>query len=129
MIISNSKKILFFNILNPKINFYIKKIMMSNEVPLKSSQYPISPFKKVPNPIQIKSNYNFYNDSRKIFHPNSSQEKYLHAPLQLGVNVYFGQPKSGFFPHPMYQAHPQSQIIFHKIIKKIFLFAFSSKTL
>ena len=80
--------------------------MMSNEVPLKSSQYPISPFKKVPNPIQIKSNYNFYNDSRKIFHPNSSQEKYLHAPLQLGVNVYFGQPKSGFFPHPMYQAHP-----------------------
>ena len=72
--------------------------MLSNEVPIKSSQYPISPFKKVPNPIQPKTKYNFFNDSRQIFHSNSHQEKYLQAPVQFGVNLYFGQPKSGYIP-------------------------------
>ena len=80
--------------------------MLPNEVPLKSSQYPISPFKKVQNPTLLKAKYNFYNDSRQIFHPNSPKEKYLQPPFQFGVNLYFGQPKSGLFPHPMYQAHP-----------------------
>ena len=80
--------------------------MLSNEVPIKSSQYPISPFKKVPNPIQPKTKYNFFNDSRQIFHSNSHQEKYLQAPVQFGVNLYFGQPKSGYIPHPIYSSHP-----------------------
>ena len=80
--------------------------MLSNEVPLKSSQYPISPFKKVPNPIQPKIKYNYFNDSRQIFHSNSHHEKYLQPPVQFGVNLYFGQPKSGYIPHPMYSSHP-----------------------
>ena len=80
--------------------------MLSNEVPLRSSQYPISPFKKVPNPIQPKIKYNYFNDSRQIFHSNSHHEKYLQPPVQFGVNLYFGQPKSGYIPHPMYSSHP-----------------------
>ena len=63
--------------------------MLSNEVPLKSSQYPISPFKKVQNPVQLKTKCNFFKDSRQIFHPNSSQEKYLQTPFQFGVNLFW----------------------------------------
>ena len=80
--------------------------MLPNEVPLKASQYPISPFKKVPNFPQQKSKYNFYNDSRHIYYPNSQQEKYMHTPLQFGVNVYFGQPKSNLNHHPNYIRQP-----------------------
>lgn len=80
--------------------------MLSNEVPLKVPQYPISPFKKVLNPPQPMSKYNFYNESRPNFHPNTSHEKYIQPPLQFGFNVYFGQPKSGYVPHPVYQTHP-----------------------
>ena len=76
--------------------------MLSNEVPLKVSQYPISPFKKVLNPPQSKSQYNYFKESPKYFHPNSSHEKYIPPQLQFGVNLYFGQPKSSFMPHPMY---------------------------
>ena len=80
--------------------------MLPNEVPLKASQYPISPFKKVPNFPQQKSKYNFYNDSRHIYYPNSQQEKYMHTPLQFGVNVYFGQPKSNLNHYPNYIRQP-----------------------
>ena len=41
------------------------------------------------------------------FLSNRRNIPYLHLKKsQIPVNVYFGQPKSGFFPHPMYQAHP-----------------------
>ena len=79
--------------------------MLPNEVPLKASQYPISPFKKVQNFPQPKSKYNYFNDSRQMYYPNPQQEKYVHAPLQFGVNVYFGQPKSNLNPHPNYVRH------------------------
>ena len=80
--------------------------MLSNDVPLKVSQYPNSPFKKVLNQPQPIPKYNFYNDSRQTFHPNTSHEKYIQPPVQFGVNVYFGQPKMGYNPNPMYQTHP-----------------------
>ncbi len=75
--------------------------MLPNDLPLKSSNYQISPFKKVPNVQQQIPKYNFYNDSRHIFHPNAPQEKLLQTPVQFGVNVYFGHHK--YFSHPQYQ--------------------------
>ena len=75
--------------------------MLSNELPLKSSNYPISPFKKVPNiPPQIPK-YNYYNDTRQIFHPNTPQEKLIQTPVQFGVNVYFGHHKYFSPPVPL----------------------------
>ena len=81
--------------------------MLSNELPLKSSNYPISPFKKVPNIPQQIPKYNFYNDSRQIFHPNSPQEKLIQAPVQFGVNVYFGHQK--YFSPPVPIPDPYMQ--------------------
>ena len=75
--------------------------MLPNDLPLKPSNYQISPFKKVPNVQQQIPKYNFYNDSRHIFHPNAPQEKLLQTPVQFGVNVYFGHHK--YFSHPQYQ--------------------------
>jgi len=83
--------------------------MLPNEVPLKTSQYPISPFKKVQNPPHALPKFGYFNDSRQNYHQGSTQEKYLHTPLQFGVNLYFGNPKSNFYPHPMYTTHPPMQ--------------------
>ena len=83
--------------------------MLPNEVPLKASQYPISPFKKVQNPPHVLPKFGYFNDSRQNYHQGSTQEKYLHTPLQFGVNLYFGNPKSNFYPHPMYTTHPPMQ--------------------
>ena len=79
---------------------------MSNEIPLKTSLYGQSPFKKVPNLPQNIPKLNFYND-RQIYHPNNIQEKYMATPVQFGVNVYFGQPKPNYYPHSIYNPNIQ----------------------
>ena len=72
--------------------------MLPKNVPINTPIYRQSPFKKVisnPNPIP-KSNA--LNESRQIFHPNMSQEKYnLNAPIRFGLNFYFAQPKQNFY--------------------------------
>ena len=84
---------------------------MSNDISLKTSLYGQSPFKKVSNLNQNIPKLNYYND-RQIYHPNSIHEKYMTTPVQFGVNVYFGQPKSNYYPYNIY--NPQTQDIYNQ---------------
>ena len=80
---------------------------MSNDISLKTSIYGQSPFKKVPNFSQNIPKLNYINE-RQLYHPNSIHEKYMAPPVQFGVNVYFGQPKSNYYAHPIYNPNIQS---------------------
>ena len=80
---------------------------MSNDISLKTSIYGQSPFKKVPNFSQNIPKLNYINE-RQLYHPNSIHEKYMTPPVQFGVNVYFGQPKSNYYAHPIYNPNIQS---------------------